>query len=324
MIKRYLPALLIILLAGGLVAGCTGKPQETVAPEATEPAESADELVIYSPASTSSIPVILASQKMDNVKLELYTNQSQANTLFLRGEVDILVTGLSVGVELYSNDAPVQMIDSFVSGLSYMVTYGKTVNDFSGLKGGEVYIPFKGSPIEEVASYLAATEGLEWGKDLTPVYSPFDSSIELLKQGKAAAVILPEPNVTLVEGEANINISFSLFDAWNKTTGSEEGYPQVGSFVNPQWAETHPSSIAEFNQALEEAIAQVQQDPQGAVDGVKDYYKLSPEKLSKSLSRTRYAFTAGEEMKKAMENYFQLIGKSLDEKDTDFYFIAGK
>lgn len=324
MIKRLVPALVIILLTVGLIAGCAGKPHESLAPKATESSESADELVIYSPASTSSIPVILAAQKMDHVKLELYTNQSQANTLFLRGEVDILVTGLSVGVELYSNDAPVQMIDSFVSGLSYMVTYGKTVKDFNDLKGSEIYIPFKGSPIEEVSSYLASAEGLEWGKDLTPVYSPFDSSIELLKQGKAAAVILPEPNVTLVEGEPDINISFSLFDAWNKATGSEDGYPQVGSFVNPQWAETHPSSVAEFNHALEEAIVQVQQDPQGAVDAVKGYYKLSPEKLSKSLSRTRYFFTACEDMKKAIENYYQQIGKSLDEKDTDFYFITGK
>jgi ABC-type nitrate/sulfonate/bicarbonate transport system substrate-binding protein len=215
----------ISIFSAYLIAGCSA-PQSMATAVATavldevtaasttaaavEPAVNPeDDMVIYAPASTSSIPVIIAASKMPNVKLQLYTNQSQANTLFLRGEVNVLVTGLSVGLDLYKNGAPVQIVNSFVSGLSYLVTYGKQVSSFSELKGQEIYIPFEGSPIEEATAYLASQEGLTWKTDLKPVYSPFDASIELLKQGKATAVVLPEPNVTLVEGQPNIFISLS-------------------------------------------------------------------------------------------------------------------
>ncbi len=315
-----------------LIAGCA-TPQAsatavatTVSSEGTAAptASSEDVMVIYAPASTSSIPVIIAASKLEDVRLQLYTNQSQANTLFLRGEVNVLVTGLSVGRDLYKNGAPVQMVNSFVSGLSYLVTYGKQISSFSDLKGQQIYIPFEGSPIEEATAYLASQEGLIWKTDLQPVYSPFDASIELLKQGKAAAVVLPEPNVTLVEGQPNVYISLSYFDEWNKYAGNDAGYPQVGSFVSPEWATAHPDQVAAFNQALGDAIQYVQSNPEGAVQSVKENFKLPSEKLLKSLNRTHYTFMSGSDLREAINNYYKVIGKPLDESDTAFYFLAAQ
>jgi hypothetical protein len=159
--KKFLKVFLLVTIIGGLfISGCTGTAATTPTTTAaittavptvastnasTEAATAAatsvattspsDKLVIYAPASTSSIPVILAMSKMPNAELTLYTNQSQANTLFLRGDISILVTGLSVGVDMFNNGAPVQMTNSFVSGLSYLVTYGKQVNSLADLKG---------------------------------------------------------------------------------------------------------------------------------------------------------------------------------------------
>lgn len=330
--KKLLQVMIVLCLVTAFLAGCTAPtaaPAETQAAESeatatTPPSTSEDVLVIYAPASTSSIPVIIAASKMQNVQLQLYTNQSQANTLFLRGEVSMLVTGLSVGLDLYKNGAPVQMVNSFVSGLSYLVTYGKQVSSLSELKGQEIYIPFEGSPIEEASAYLAAKEGLTWKTDLTPVYSPFDSSIELLKQGKATAVVLPEPNVTLVEGQPDIYISLSYFDEWNKYSGSQEGYPQVGTFVSPAWAQAHAQQIADFNQTLAEAIQFVETSPADAVAAVQENYKLPAEKLARSLSRTRYTLVTGTELQTAINGYYQLIGKPLDENDTAFYYLPAQ
>ncbi|MEA5079940.1 MAG: ABC transporter substrate-binding protein [Anaerolineaceae bacterium] len=311
-----------------LVTEATVAATAEVTAEATAEATSApvadDVMVIYAPASTSSIPVIIAASKLQNVKLQLYTNQSQANTLFLRGEVSALVTGLSVGLDLYKNGAPVQMVNSFVSGLSYVVTYGKQVSSLSELKGQDIYIPFEGSPIEEATSYLAGKEGLTWKTDLSPVYSPFDASIELLKQGKATAVVLPEPNVTIVEGQPNIYISISLFDEWNKYAGNTDGYPQVGTFVSPEWASAHPDQVEAFNQALSDAIAYVESAPSEAVAAVKDNYKLPVAKLEKSLSRTHYNLVTGSDLQATINGYYQLIGKPLDENDSAFYYIPAK
>jgi NitT/TauT family transport system substrate-binding protein len=283
-----------------------------------------DKLVIYAPASTSSIPVILAVSKMPNAELTLYTNQSQANTLFLRGDISILVTGLSVGVDMFNNGAPVQMTNSFVSGLSYLVTYGKQVTSLADLKGQQIYIPFAGSPIEEATSFLAQKAGMQYKTDLTPVYSVFDSSAQLLKEGKATAVVLPEPYVTLVEGQPNISISLSYFDEWNKATGTDQGYPQVGSFVNSDWAKTHGADIAAFDQALGESISLAQSDPSDAVTATKTNYKLSEALLLKSLGRTRFNLVTDQSLQETIDNYYTVIGKPLDEKFSAFYYLATK
>jgi NitT/TauT family transport system substrate-binding protein len=280
----------------------------------------ADSITIYAPMSTSSIPVLLAAKDFSNVQVVLYTDQSQANTEFIRGDVSLLVSGLSVGVDMHKNGVPVQVVNSFVSGLSYLVTYGKPISSLNDLSGKSVYIPFEGSPIDEVMKYLVTSAGLTWKSDVTPVYSPFDSSIELLKQGKAEAVVLPEPSVTLVEGQPNVFISLDLAEEWNHQTGMSSGYPQVATFVNPDWAAKNGDFLNEFNNALQKAIQSVQKDPESAIKQVQDHYKLTPDKLLKSVSRTRYLLSTGTEMKTTIENYYQTIGSPINENFSDFYF----
>ena len=344
MAKTIKVILLVTLILGLFLTGCVSAPAgntpaasetpaaatDTVVPTQTTPvvdtpaAASDGKMVIYAPATTSSIPVIIAASKMDNVELTLYTNQSQANTLFLRGDVSILVSGLSVGVDLFKNGAPVQMANSYVTGLSYLVTYGKQAASLADLKGQEIYIPFEGSPIEDATAFLAEKAGLKYKEDLTPVYSQFDSSVELLKEGKATAVVLPEPNVTLVESQPKVFVSVSYFDAWNEATGTSNGYPQVGSFVNSEWAKTHANEINAFNSALADAITSTQNGPSAAVKAVSSYYKLTPELLLKSLNRTHYNLTTGQEMADTINAYYQLIGKPLDEKYSAFYYLAAQ
>ncbi len=312
---------LITLIGLGIfLAGCAAAPTASLPEQAATPAASV--WTLYAPASTSSIPVILAAKKMGNVNLVLYTDQVQANTLFLRGEAPVMISGLSVGMDLFRNQAPVQVANTYVTGLSYLVTYDKPVSSFAELKGQQIYIPFEGSPIEQVTVYLAGVEGLTWKTDLQPVYSPFDASVTLLKQGKLTAVVLPEPNVSLVENQPNVYISLSLYDAWNKANPGANGYPQVGTFVNTDWGRTHGAEIAAFNQALTEAIAEVQKDPAAAIETVKANYKFSAEILLKSLSRTRYELVTGTDMQQAIETYYRMIGKPLDETVKGFYYSA--
>lgn len=327
--KNKLLVLLILGLTMSLLGGCgsvssasTQTPTEIAAVQPTEAVKTDEQITIYAPMSSSSIPVILAARQFTNVKLVLFADQSQANTEFIRGDVSILVSGLSVGVDLYRNGVPVQAVNSFVSGLSYLVTSGTPVTSLKELAGKSIYVPFEGSPIDEVSGFLVTSEGLTWKEDISAVYSPFDSSIELLKQGKVDAVVLPEPMVTLVEDQPNVFISLDLAEEWNRVTGSNEGYPQVASFVNPDWAMEKATFLTDFNLALAAAIQSVQDDPQAAIDQVKDQYKLSPEKLLKSVSRTRYLLLSGSEMQSSIESYYETIGKPLDENFSNLYFSA--
>lgn len=306
-----------------LVSGCVALPPapEAASDAAASPAPAAHtKLVVYAPATPSSIPVLIAAQHMDDVEITIFTNHAQANALFLRGDADILVTGLSVGVDLFKNGAPVQVIDSYVAGMTYLVTYGKKVERFADLKGQEIYLPFEGSPIEEMTRFLVEQEGLVWKTDIKPVYSPFASSVELLKQGKAGAVALPEPSVTLVEGQSEVYVSLSYRAKWDEATGTRAGYPQVTPFVMRDWAAAHPDVIARFNDEIAAALKTIQQDPAAAIEQTQAQLGLPDKVLRSSLSRTDFAFISSDALAEAIRGYYQTIGKPLDDTFDAFFY----
>ena len=330
------------MLAALLAAGCqasgraasaipppSGPTASPVQPTPTQPAGPGDKVVISAPATPSSIPVLLAARQMNApgtqpVEVSIFTDQSKASALFLRGDVTMLVTGLAVGVQFFKNGAPVQMVNSYVAGLTYLVTYGKKVDSFSDLKGQEIYLPFEGSPIEEITRYFAEQEGLVWGQDFKPVYSPFPSSVELLKQGKATAVALPEPYVSQVENQSQVFISLSYMEKWNKLTGLGNGYPQTGTFVKQAWAEAHPDVIARFNDELGKAIQSIRQDPAKAVEQTQADFGFPPQVLRAALQRTEFAFSSSDQMEQEIRHYYQLIGKPLDDKAFSPFFYRGQ
>lgn len=280
-----------------------------------------EKIKIYAPYTPSSIPYIIASKNMKNIELTIFSNHSQANALFLKGDIQILTTGLSVGMTFFKKEIPIKIVNSYVSGLSYLVTYGKKVNSFSELKGQKLYLPFKGSPIEEITSYFISQEGLDLNKDFIPTYSVFPSSVELLKQGKAKAVILPEPFVSILENKKNIFISLSYKKLWEKYTGIKNGYPQVGTFVKSDWLKDHKEFINQLNLELKKAIELIQSNPEKAVEISSSYFTFPENILLKALNRTSFHFEDNNDLKSDIFNYYKILGKPLNDKFESFFYI---
>ncbi len=316
-----LPALATVVAL--LLAGCVALPPTTRTPAPAGASPIHAKVVIYAPATPSSIPVLLAAQRMGDAEVTIFTNHTQANAEFLRGDVDILVTGLSVGVELFKQGAPVQVINSYVAGITYLVTRGEPVTSFADLKGREVYLPFEGSPIEETTRFLVEQAGLVWKSDVQPVYAPFPSSVELLKQGRATAVALPEPYVSLIEGLPELTISLSYRQAWDAATGTSSGYPQVTPFVRREWAAAHPDVVARFNAEIAAALAEIERDPEAVVAATQAALSaLGPASvLRAALQRTDFAFSSGAALAQEIATYTRIVGKPLDETYVAFFYM---
>jgi NitT/TauT family transport system substrate-binding protein len=312
--RRLRPAffLAFVLIALALT-GCAGEGVEANV-------ASDDPIVVYAPATPSSAPVILAAREMPNVELTIFTDHAQAQALFLRGDIDVLVTGLAVGVECFEDDVPVTLVNSYVSGLTYLATRDAAVESFADLRGAELYLPFEGSPIDEVTRFFVEREGLVWREEITPVYSPFPASVELLRQGKATAVALPEPFVSLVEGEEGIFVSLNYEERWEALTEDENGYPQVGTFVLRGWAAEHEVDIARFNAELEEAVALTREAPAEAANVAGEKLAFPPTVLLSALERTTFAPRCGAELELAVRDYYRTLGEPLDESFEAFFY----
>ncbi len=273
---------------------------------------------ILAPATPSSIPIILTAQDEDWT-VELFMNHSRAHSLFLKGDADILVTGLSVGKKFYEQKIPIKIINSFVSGLSYLVSYDDSLQNFQDLKNREIYLPFQGAPLEEVTKYFVNQSGLNWEQDVSPRYAPFPSTVNMLLNNKIEVAILPEPFVTkIVYTNPDIEIAISYFEAWNHFTGQKDGYPQVASFIKSD-NEIKSELVAKFNNSLRESIDYIQNYPDSAVKLVRSRFDLSETMLKKSLSRTHFSPVTGQDLQNKITDYYQLLDKPIDETYQTFF-----
>jgi len=276
--------------------------------------------VIYAPSTPTSLPLIIASLKLPDTEVVLFTNHSQANALFLKGDIQILSTGLSVGMNFFENKVPVIVINSYISGLTYLVTYGSVYKNFSELKGSEIYLPFQNSPIEEITRFFILSEGLKW-EDFKSVYLQFQSSAELLKNGKAKAVPLAEPFVSILEKNENIKISFSYYDRWVEITGNKKGYPQTGSFIKKEWAEKNSAYIKKLNNEIKKAVIEINKNPEKAASGLSGKLNITEEILMNATKRTVFYMLYSDELKNEIENYYKTIGNPLNENYKKFFYI---
>ncbi|GBC61464.1 hypothetical protein DENIS_2424 [Desulfonema ishimotonii] len=275
-------------------------------------------VMMYAPPTPSSVPLILAAETLPDVQVKIFTNHSQAHSLFLKGDVQLLSTGLSVGVRFFRQGVPIKIINSYVSGLTWLVT-DRPVKDFRDLKGTTLCLPFAGSPIEEVTQFFVAAEGLAWKRDIPIRYVMFPGAVSMLKQGRIHAAALPEPFVSLLQGRKDLHIALSYRALWEKHTGNPKGYPQVGTFVHRAWAKFHAPVIRQLNAALAQAIRDVAEAPEQAVRRAATYMNFSADILQTALGRTDFHLLQDDDLKREIKNYYQTTGAPSDETFEDFF-----
>ncbi len=280
-----------------------------------------DKKVIFSvPGTPSSLPVIIAAKEIGEVKI--VHNRAQAHAGFLRGDTDILLTGLSVGLKFYDQGQQIKAFASHVSSLSYLVYNTETtkaVDSFAELKGKKIWLPFPGSPLEEITAYFARQEGLELGKDIETGYSDFQSSVKRLQLGKIEVAALPEPFVSLAlkDNKLKTGIDFSkLYQKYNRVD-----YPQVVLLGKDNWLKENKALLKRFKQELTRAIELCETDLQQAIELVKGSYSFSDEILSESLTRTKFSLQYDKELEETVYTYYKNIGKELDGKYSELFKV---
>lgn len=273
------------------------------------------------PGTPSSIPLIIAAQDMGNVDIKVVHNLAQAHALFIRGDADLIVSGLSVGMKFFNQGIPVKLIASHVASLSYLI-YNRNelenVTSFTDLVGQKILFPFPGSPLEEVSRYFAKQEGLELGKDIEVGYSNFQSSVKMLRQGTTLAVALPEPFVSLALKDSNhLAIGLDFGKLWGKYNQST--YPQVVLMGKDDWLRNNSVWADQFKKRLAEAITLSQTDPIKAVNITQEYFALPKTILISALTRTKFNLQTDANLQQAVFSYYKEIGRDLDKQKQTQY-----
>ena len=266
---------------------------------------------VWLPASPASVPVVMALETLPWAQARVFKSHIKAHAMFLRGEIPLLVTGLSVGKGFFDRGVKIRLVNSFVRGMTYLVT-DREITGLSDLAGTPLALPFKGSPIDEVTRVFVEKEGLVWNQDIPVVYRKFESCVAQMRLGRIHAAALPEPWASMVTGGGGHFSALSYKALWARYTDISSGFPQVGLFANPAWANAHPGWIAQLNTAIADAVEKVRKAPGAAAISLARYTSFSEETLKIALGRIAFCPMTGQALKADVNAYYRIIGQPPD------------
>lgn len=206
--KKLASVLSVCGLAALLMAGCGNSSANGNSDKDSKKSTDAKEvttLTLGVMPSTDNIPLVLAHDKgFDkengvNIKLESFKAAKDRDAAFQAGKVDGVSTDL-VAISIYQQAG----MDVKITGTTYgefdLVTGDDKVQSIADLKGKEVILS-KNTGTEYAVAMMLKDAGMSMNDIKITEVPQVPTRLELLKNKKAAAAILPEPFVTMAKAD---------------------------------------------------------------------------------------------------------------------------
>lgn len=222
-----------------------------------------------------------------SVPLESRPFQDHALSMasFLRGEVDLLFTGTTLGAAQAQRG--VQLWRTVVWGSASILTKnrpgpGPALEQLSGKK---IALPFAGSPNDIQMQRLSQKSGVRWHS----VYQPHLQSVASLLAGQIDATVIPEPIASKLVAEEKAYRLAALSDLEKKIlTDDEAPAPLVSFFVKKDLSPDKRKALVRLEQELQAALTRLNQDPTATSRRYAQNYQVSPEVLAMGLQNTLF------------------------------------
>jgi len=122
---------------------------------------------------------------------------------------------------------------------------GSRISTLAGLEGKTVGVNAPGNILYLLVASVLANHGLRVS-GVHFAYYPLPEMATMLKAGKIAAAVLPEPFATQAEQSMGVSLIADL------DQGATVAFPVQGCAVTRQWAAAHPVTLAAFRAAFEQ------------------------------------------------------------------------
>lgn len=198
--KKWMTTAGILALAAMILGACGTTAKETKESTATKD-EKVTTLTLGVMPSTDNIPLVLAHEKgFDkdhgvDIQLENFKAAKDRDAAFQAGKVDGVSTDL-VAIAIYQEAG----MDVKITGNTYgefdLVTGDDSIQSAADLKGKDVILSKK-TGTEYAVTQILAKAGLQDSDINVSEVPQVPTRLELLKNKKAQAAILPEPFVTM-------------------------------------------------------------------------------------------------------------------------------
>ena len=221
-----------------------------------------------------------------------------------------------VGANLYNKGADIQLINTLVWGVLYIVGADKSVQSLEDLKGKTVHVPFKGDMPDLVFRYLLDQKGMEIGQDIFIEYvSTPQETVQLVLAKKAEYAVLPEHTASMAVRRGNqeglqLQKIISLQEEWGKITGKEARIPQAGIVVNRSLIQSNPEIVKILQEQLKDNIQKINDNPEKAAQTIVKYQDgLEEDFIVNLLPDLNLTFVDAQKAKEELEFFYTELAK---------------
>lgn len=302
--KRILAAVLALVLALGLLAGCGSKEEDATMRLGCMKGPTAMGLV-------KLLDDADAGKTANTYSYQIAGSADELTPLLLKGELDILAVPANLASVLYNkSEGAVQVLAVNTLGVLYILEKGgEEITDWESLKGQTIYASGKGASPEYSLNYLLEQHGLKSGEDVTVEWcSEHAEVVSKLAQSDHAVALLPQPFVTVAQMKVDgLRVALDLTEAWNELDNGSQCITGC-LVVRKDFADAHPKALAKF---LEEYAASTDYANNSVAECaalVEQYGILEKAAIAeKAMPKCNIVCISGKDMKTTVEGYLQVL-----------------
>jgi len=198
--------------------------------------------VKFIPAVSSETVINAQALNQIDISCGNYVSYIQAQQNYDQGKRPSSASGATVAANL-DIFAEGSVMETGAQGLYVMPDSG--IRTLAGLEGKVIGVNAPGNILYLLAASALADNGLSVS-GVHFAYYPLPQMAAMLKAGKIAAAVLPEPFASQAEQSMGVTLLTDL------DQGATVAFPVQGCAVTRQWAARHPTELAAFRAAFEQ------------------------------------------------------------------------
>ena len=242
--------------------------------------------------------------------LQLYGAADEIVPKLIKGNLDMAAIPANLAATLYQKtNGGIQVLAVNTLGVLYVVEKGNTVHSFADLKGRTILSTGKGTTPEYVLRYLLQKNGLDPDQDVKIEYYSEASEVtaQMAAAKKDAIAVLPQPYVTAAQmKDAALRVVLDLTKEWNKVCGTQ--LITGVTVVRTAYAEEHPDVVQAFLTDYEKSVNAANTDIDSTAALCEEVGVVAKAAIAKkALPQCNIVFRRGEEMKKDISAYLQVL-----------------
>jgi len=304
----------LLVAASLLLVSCTKAPATTTV--------KLDKIRLVGTTGPMSIP--LAYMKEHNslasiakeTTLDIWSNPTQLQAIVVGGQGDFVSLPTNAAAIYYNKGVSLQLLDTSIWNILYLVTSDTSIKSLSDLKGKQVVVPYQGAIPDAMFQTVLKVQGIDPNKDLTIFYAadPVQAA-QLLLSGKDKYALLSEPSATsvIIKGQS-AGITFvrvlNMLTEWQKSMNGAKT-PIAGTIVLGALKD-RPDVVKTFVTEYQKAIKWMMDNPEEAKElgaSILEFQGFTSDMWQQSIQNTSWNYVAGANARPEIEAFFNSLAQ---------------